>query len=187
MRVGYQGEPGSYSYQAAGELLLGAERVGFASFAAAFHALVDKEVDRLVLPIENSTTGSVLPVLDRLVESPASIIAEYVVEVRHALLGLAGSKLETIKTVRSHPEALGRRHRHVGRALAALLGALQAADHPLDVLGLLSGGFGSLGSEAGELGGNVDFSDFGSSDVAVTGVRRCRTLTGRRRTPFFTK
>lgn len=107
MKAGYQGEPGSYSYQAAGELLPEAERVGFASFAAAFHALADKEIERLVLPIENSTTGSVLPVLDRLVESPASIIAEHVVEVRHALLGVAGSDLASIKTVRSHPEALG--------------------------------------------------------------------------------
>lgn len=107
MKAGYQGEPGSYSYTAAGELLPDADRVGFASFAAAFHALVDKEVDRLVLPIENSTTGSVLPVLDRLVQSPASIIAEHVVEVRHALLGLESSTVDSIKTVRSHPEALG--------------------------------------------------------------------------------
>ena len=91
MKAGYQGEPDSYSYRVAGELLPDAERVGFASFAAAFHALADKDVDRLVLPIENSTTGSVLPVLDRLVAAPASIIAESVLEVRHALLGVAGS------------------------------------------------------------------------------------------------
>lgn len=107
MKAGYQGEPESYSYRVAGKLLPDAERVGFASFAAAFHALADKDVDRLVLPIENSTTGSVLPVLDRLVAAPASIIAESVLEVRHALLGVAGSDVGNIKTVRSHPEALG--------------------------------------------------------------------------------
>lgn len=84
-----------------------AELVGFASFAAAFHALADREVERLVLPIENSTTGSVLPVLDRLVASPASIIAEHVREVRHALLGIEGATLQLVKRVRSHPEALG--------------------------------------------------------------------------------
>ncbi|NNJ46725.1 MAG: prephenate dehydratase [Acidimicrobiia bacterium] len=107
MRVGYQGEPGSYSYRASDELLPGAERVGFASFVAAFAAMAGGEVERLVLPIENSTTGSVLPVLDRLVEAPASIVAEHLVEVRHALLGLPGAGLEDVQTVRSHPVALG--------------------------------------------------------------------------------
>jgi len=107
MRVGYQGEPGSYSHRACGELLSDAERIGHPSFVAAFHALVDGDVQRLVLPIENSTTGSVLPVLDRLVEAPASIVAEHLVEVRHALLGLPGADIEAVKTVRSHPVALG--------------------------------------------------------------------------------
>lgn len=107
MIVGYQGEAGSYSFRAAGELMPDAERVGFASFVAAFHALADGAVDRLVLPIENSTTGSVLPVLDRLVEAEASIVAEHLIEVKHALYGLEGSTLEGVKTVRSHPVALG--------------------------------------------------------------------------------
>lgn len=107
MIVGYQGEPGSYSYRAAGELIPNAERAGYPSFVAAFHALANASVDRLVLPIENSTTGSVLPVLDRLVEAPASIIAEHLIEVKHALYGLAGSTLDGVKTVRSHPVALG--------------------------------------------------------------------------------
>ena len=87
--------------------MAGTERIGYPSFVAAFHGLADGDVQRLVLPIENSTTGSVLPVLDRLVDAPASIIAEHLLEVRHALLGLAGSTVEGIKTVRSHPVALG--------------------------------------------------------------------------------
>lgn len=107
MRVGYQGEPASYSHQVAADLMPDAELIGFASFAAAFHALADEEVERLVLPIENSTTGSVLPVLDRLVASSASIVAEYLREVRHALLAPTGTTLDQIKRVRSHPEALG--------------------------------------------------------------------------------
>jgi len=107
MKAGYQGEPGSYSHRAADELLPGAERIGFPSFVAAFKALADGEVDRLVLPIENSTTGSVLPVLDRLVEADAAIVAEHLIEVRHALLGLPGATIDQVKTVRSHPVALG--------------------------------------------------------------------------------
>ena len=106
MRVGYQGEGRSYSDQAVRELFPDAERFGFSGFAHAFHALRDGEVDRLMLPIENSTTGSVLPVLDRLTRSRASIIGEHLVEVRHAVIGLAGATLQMIRTVHSHPQAL---------------------------------------------------------------------------------
>ena len=106
MRIGYQGEALSYSDQAVGELFPDGERVGFHSFVAAFESLRDGAIERLVVPIENSTTGSVLPVLDRLLPGQVHIIAEHLVEVRHALLGLHGSALEGIKRVRSHPEAL---------------------------------------------------------------------------------
>ncbi|MCL1598291.1 MAG: prephenate dehydratase, partial [Actinomycetia bacterium] len=66
MNIGYQGEPHSYSYRAATELFPDDEYIGYKGFAAAFGALEQGSVDRLVVPVENSTTGSVLPVLDRL-------------------------------------------------------------------------------------------------------------------------
>jgi len=106
MLIGYQGERYSYSDRASLELFPDDDRIGYPSFLAAFSALNAGDVERLVLPIENSTTGSVLPVLDRLVDTPARIVAEHQVEVRHALLGLPGASLEGIKQVRSHPEAL---------------------------------------------------------------------------------
>ncbi|MDX1689467.1 MAG: prephenate dehydratase domain-containing protein [Acidimicrobiia bacterium] len=106
MRVGYQGEAQSYSHRAVGELFGDAEALGLPTFAGAFAALAGGAVDRLVLPIENSTTGSVLPVLDRLVDAPASIVAEHRVEVRHALVGVPGAELADVQRVRSHPEAL---------------------------------------------------------------------------------
>ena len=106
MKVGYQGEVRSYSHQAVRELFPKAVHIGLSGFAQAFHAMRDGDVDRLVLPIENSTTGSVLPVLDRLTRNRALIIGEHLVEVRHALIGLFGARLDGIKTVYSHPQAL---------------------------------------------------------------------------------
>ena len=105
MKVGYQGEERSYSYQVVRDLFPAAQPVGYPTFAAAFAAL-EEGTDRLVLPIENSSTGSVLPVLDRLAQAPATIVAEHLVEVRHALLGIAGTPLELVRRVLSHPEAL---------------------------------------------------------------------------------
>ena len=106
MKIGYQGEGRSYSDRAVNELFPDGEHCGFTSFAFAFHALRDEDVSRLVLPIENSTTGSVLPVLDRLTTSRARIVGEHLVEVRHALIGVPGATVDQIKTVRSHPQAL---------------------------------------------------------------------------------
>ncbi len=106
MAIGYQGEPHSYSHRAASELYPDREKVGYGNFHSAFRALSDGDVRLLVLPIENSTTGSVLPVLDRLVGGGATIIGEHLVEVRHALLGVPGATLADVRTVRSHPEAL---------------------------------------------------------------------------------
>jgi prephenate dehydratase len=110
MRIGYQGEPGSYSHRVAGQLFPDAEHLGLHSFAEAFDALERGDVERLTLPVENSTTGSVLPVLDRLPGSPrhapVAIVAEYLIEVRHALLGLPGATLEGVTHALSHPQAL---------------------------------------------------------------------------------
>ncbi len=106
MKVGYQGERYSYSDRASLEMFPNDDLIGYPGFTSAFAALATGDVDRLVLPIENSTTGSVLPVLDRLVDTPARLVAEHQVEVRHALLGLPGAVLEDIEQVRSHPEAL---------------------------------------------------------------------------------
>ncbi len=115
MDIGYQGEPHSYSYRAAGELFPCDLLVGLASFAMAFDLLRAGKVDRLVLPVENSTTGSVLAVLDRLRHregrQPIAIVAEHLVEVRHSLLGLPGATVAELKQVRSHPEALAQAER----------------------------------------------------------------------------
>ena len=110
MKIGYQGEPHSYSYRAATELFPDGDYIGHRGFAAAFGALEEGVVDRLVVPVENSTTGSVLPVLDRLPGSGGrvrfSILAEHLVEVRHTLHGIPGASIDQIREVRSHPEAL---------------------------------------------------------------------------------
>jgi prephenate dehydratase len=106
VRVGYQGEELSYSHQAAESLFASADLIGLESFPMSFKALAAGEIERLVVPIENSSTGSVLAVLDRLLPGRVQIVAEHLVEVRHSLLGLPGAGLGSIRQVLSHPEAL---------------------------------------------------------------------------------
>jgi prephenate dehydratase len=106
MRIGYQGEEHSYSHQVVSELFPESDPIGLSSFSAVFEALSGGIVDRLVVPIENSTTGSILEVLDKLAASNASIVAEHYGHVRHALIGRPGTSTSSIRRVLSHPEAL---------------------------------------------------------------------------------
>lgn len=114
-RVGFQGEVYSYSHQVATELFEGRQLRGFPSFSGAFSAIRDGEVDLLVLPIENSTTGSVLPVLNRLATGHFHIIAEHLKVASHGLLGLEGADLSGVRRVFSHPEALSQAERTIAR------------------------------------------------------------------------
>ena len=117
MRIGYQGEEGSYSHRAVTEVAPDGEPIGFPSFAAAFVAFEAGAIDRLVVPIENSTTGSVLPVLDRLPgdaeHQSFSIVQEHLVEIRHAIVGMPGADIQAVREVRSHPEALAQAEYHL--------------------------------------------------------------------------
>jgi prephenate dehydratase len=117
VRIGYQGEAGSYSHRAVTEVDGSAEPIGYPSFAAAFAALESGEIERLVVPVENSTTGSVLPVLDRLPgdteHQSFAIVQEHLVEIRHAIIGQPGATIEDVREVRSHPEALAQAEYHL--------------------------------------------------------------------------
>lgn len=69
-------------------------------------AIQEGAADYAVLPIENSSAGIVADVYDLLMEYDNYIVGEQVIRCEHALLGLEGTKLEEIKTVYSHPQAL---------------------------------------------------------------------------------
>jgi prephenate dehydratase len=108
IRVGFQGHPGAFSEEAAfGALGDAIETVPLDSFAAVFRALEEGELDRAVLPIENSLAGSIHRNYDLLLRhDDVHIVGEYVLRVHHQLLVLPGTRLEEIEVVISHPQAL---------------------------------------------------------------------------------
>ncbi|RKH60887.1 bifunctional chorismate mutase/prephenate dehydratase [Corallococcus aberystwythensis] len=110
LRVGYLGVEGSYSHLAArqryGHRPGGVLLTGFDSARQAVEALKQGEQDLLLLPIENTTAGSMNEVYDVLAAGDAVITGEVVSQVDHRLLGLKGAKLEDLREVLSHPQAL---------------------------------------------------------------------------------
>ncbi len=108
--VAYQGAAGAYSQIAAeqhfadwdGEL----ECLGCESFRAMLQAVSHGEADYGMLPVENTTAGSINEAYDLLAQTPLSVVGEEVLRVEHCLVGLPGTELGHIRRVYSHPQAL---------------------------------------------------------------------------------
>lgn len=106
--VGFQGEIGAFSELAAQRFHPGGCEVSpLPTFEALFEGLVEGEIDRAVVPIENSLFGSVHTNYDLLRDHDVHIIAELKLRVRHYLLALEGTTLSDVKGIVSHPQALG--------------------------------------------------------------------------------
>mgnify|MGYP001181035830 CR=1 FL=1 len=105
--VAYQGVPGANSEIATlGYFGEGVEPVPTPSFTALVDSVLTGQTDFGVLPIENSLAGSVIDSYDLLIERPVFIVGELYQHVRYQLLALPGVKLEDVRRVYSHPQAL---------------------------------------------------------------------------------
>lgn len=105
-RVAFQGERGAYSEMAAQAMLQNITPVPCTSFDAVFLAVEQGEVDLGLVPIENSLAGSVHRNYDLLLRHNLHIVGETQLRVEHCLIAHQGVKLDGIRTVRSHPQAL---------------------------------------------------------------------------------
>ena len=74
MKIAIQGEPGSFSHEAALKLVAGAEIVPCALSAEVFAALDAGAADAAAIPIENSLAGSVLEHFDLLLKHNVKVV-----------------------------------------------------------------------------------------------------------------
>ena len=105
LKIGFQGVEGSFSEEA---LLnyFGREAMtsSFRFFEDVFMAIDRGDVDYGILPVENSSTGSVNEVYDLLRKYGCHINGEIVLKVKQNLLGVKGARMEDIKEVYSHSQ-----------------------------------------------------------------------------------
>lgn len=107
MRIAFQGETGAFSEEAVWAMYPDAEPVPCPSFDGVFAAVSDEIVHLAVIPIENSLFGSVHANYDLLRSHELAIVGELQLRIRHNLMAPKGSTLDGIRTVHSHPQALG--------------------------------------------------------------------------------
>lgn len=106
MKVAIQGEPGSFSNEAALKLVPGAEIVPCSLSVEVFAALDSGSADAAAIPIENSLAGSVLEHFDLLLAHNVKVVSETLLRIRHNLIAVHGTSLDEIDRVFSHPVAL---------------------------------------------------------------------------------
>ena len=114
MRLAYQGEPGAYSEAAA--LQYGgpqAETLPCKSFEDVFDAVSRKKATHGVVPLENSIGGTIHRNYDLLLDHDLTISGEVELDVVHCLQALPGTKIEDVKVVYSHPQALAQCERYL--------------------------------------------------------------------------
>lgn len=105
--IACQGTFGANSQAASRAAFGNADIMFMKSFEAVFTAVAEGLCEYGVLPIENSTYGSVSSVYDLLCRYDVRIVKAIRLPIRHCLAGVEGSSVRDIKTVISHEQALG--------------------------------------------------------------------------------
>lgn len=104
--VAYAGTKGSYSEYAAAKLFPDKEFLQAQTFSSACELLLGKKADIAVLPLENSTAGTVDSVFELLQKNNLYIVRATQIAVEHKLAVIPGTKSSDIKKVTSHSQGL---------------------------------------------------------------------------------
>ena len=107
IKVAFQGEKGAYSHLACLEVFPNADAIACSTFEETFQLAKDNSEYKIVIPIENSLAGRVADIHYLIPKYRLQIHSEHFQKVTHNLLGIKGSKIKDIKTVRSHSQAIG--------------------------------------------------------------------------------
>lgn len=103
--IGYQGTLGSFSEEALVKYFGDSyNKKNYMEFEDVFKALKEKDIDYGILPIENTTTGSITKVYDLLREYGFFIVGETSIKIEHNLLGFKDTKISKLKEIYSHSQ-----------------------------------------------------------------------------------
>ena len=105
MKIAYQGIPGSYSESCAKQMYPESETISCKTFDECFEKAKQDNSIRSIIPESNKTTGNI-GVEYLIFKYRLNFYAEHFFPIKHNLLGIKGSNLDSIKDVYSHAQAL---------------------------------------------------------------------------------
>lgn len=115
VRVGYQGIKGANGHEATLKLFPNGDAVNYKTFADVFDAVDREEVTYGVLPVENSTAGSVSAVYDLILKHRFYIVKALDLPIDYCLAGLKQSEFSDIEKVWSHPQSLSQCENYIAK------------------------------------------------------------------------
>ncbi|WWP00713.1 MAG: prephenate dehydratase domain-containing protein [Candidatus Dasytiphilus stammeri] len=108
-RVAFLGPRGSYSHIAANKYAARYFKkfleMSFFNFAPIFHKVETRQADYAVVPIENSTAGSIKEIYDLLQHTHLFIVGELILPIEHCMLVSTKACLENLEKIYSHPQS----------------------------------------------------------------------------------
>ncbi len=105
-KIAFQGSYGANSDLACRNFYQDFETISCSSFLDVFNMVENEEVEYGMIPLENSYAGRVAEIHNLLQNSNVFIVAEHFCKIEHHLVGIKGAKVQDIKEVYSHPQAL---------------------------------------------------------------------------------
>ena len=76
------------------------------TFDRVVSSLINEETDAVIMALENSIAGSIIPNYALIDDSNLHIVGEHYLDIQHNLMALSGQSIEDIKEVYSHPMAI---------------------------------------------------------------------------------
>jgi prephenate dehydratase len=111
--IAFQGVEGAHSDLACRQAYPGQKTLPCPTFEAVFTAVREGKAEIGMIPIENSYAGRVAEVHNILANTDLHIVGETFLRVQHHLMAPKGTKIENIKEVHSHPQALMQCHKNL--------------------------------------------------------------------------
>ncbi len=115
IKVGYQGIAGANSHEATLKMFPDAALVNFKSFSDVFEAVENGKINYGILPVENSTGGSVSAVYDLILKHRFYIVGAIDMPIDYCLGGIKQAELADIEMVWTHPQSISQCSDYIAR------------------------------------------------------------------------
>ena len=145
-KIAYQGVKGAYSEQACRVAYPNLNPVACDTFTKAMEMVENEAAKYAMIPLENSTAGRVEEIYRLIPKMNLFVVGEHFQPVVHCLLGLKDSKLEDLKYVASHPQALAQCSHNINKLGLIPLAKLDTAGSAKEIKELNDKSFGAIAS-----------------------------------------
>jgi len=146
-KIAYQGVAGAYSEQACKSAFPDLNPVACDTFLDAMMMVEEGRAIYAMIPLENSTAGRVEEIYRLIPKMKLHVVGEHFEPVVHCLLGIKGSKIDDLKYVASHPQALAQCHNNILRLGLTSIAKLDTAGSAKEIKELNDKNFGAIASK----------------------------------------